>query len=212
MLLDEASRSRSKAASVWPSKETGRPRTKSRNFGSPESILSDVLSVTRPRVPLRFAAQRRSGCRSASPVVGLPRRGLGNLRRGRKSWFPNRHPAARSATASSDECSTCGGTERSNSSTPWHSARSLYGSQNQVCSRASLGLRATGAAVLSEPHHLWPALFEENSSGMTKKVSESACIAREYLCASATSAFILSACVPRRRRQRFIARPEVKPY
>ncbi len=78
--------------------------TESRNFGSRESILSDSHGVTRPRVPPTFPTPERPGRQrgpSSWPVVGLPRRGLGNLRRGRKSWFPNRKTAARSATAPS---------------------------------------------------------------------------------------------------------------
>ena len=78
--------------------------TESRNLGPRESILSDSHGVTRPRAPPRSATPERPGRQrgpSIWPVVGLPRRGLGNLRRGRKSWFPNRNTAARSATASS---------------------------------------------------------------------------------------------------------------
>lgn len=78
--------------------------SKPRNFGPPGSILSASQRVARPRPPLKFAAQAGPAPEpgiSSWPVVGLPRRGLGNLRRGRKSWFPNRHTAARSATTSS---------------------------------------------------------------------------------------------------------------
>ncbi len=75
-----------------------------RDFEPRESILRAARRVTRPRVPLRFGDQGRPGLQQRAPkrpVVGLPRRGLGNLRRGRKSWFPNRNTAARSATAPS---------------------------------------------------------------------------------------------------------------
>ena len=41
--------------------------TESRNFGPPESILSDVQRVTRPRAPLRFADQGRPGLQQGAP-------------------------------------------------------------------------------------------------------------------------------------------------
>ncbi len=79
-----------------------------RDFEPRESILSDDLKTTRPRAPLKsLAGERKQGHRVdhegklPMAVVGLPRRGLGNLRRGRKSWFPNKNAAARSATSPS---------------------------------------------------------------------------------------------------------------
>ncbi len=146
--------------------------TESRNFGPRESILSDSRGVTRPRAPPRFATPERPGRQrgpSSWPVVVA--RGLRNLRRGRKSWFPNRDTAARSATASSAEHSARGSTEKPTPGTHWYSARSRYRSRNQVRSRAPLGLRTTGDAVPEEPHHLWPALYEEHSGGLLSQAA-----------------------------------------
>ncbi len=79
--------------------------------------------------------------------------------------------AARSATSSSAEHSARGSTERPTPGTHWYSARSCYRSPNQVRSRAPLGLRTTGDAVPEEPHHLWPALYEEHSGGLLSQAA-----------------------------------------
>ena len=139
--------------------------TDSRNLEATESILSASLTVTRPRAPLKSRAHGQSARhlrRSSWPVVGLPRRGLGNLRRGRKSWFPNRHPVARSATASSGDRSEHGATENSWRAVNSHRAPTSSRSRKLALSRVPLGLRTTGVAVLEEPQHLWSALYEDN--------------------------------------------------
>lgn len=89
--------------------------TRSRNFGPPESILSDVQRVTRPRVPPRFPPQHGPGPQQ------LPLHGQlwacqgalwGTCGGAARVGSPTRHPAARSATAPCEQHSPRGAKEK----------------------------------------------------------------------------------------------------